>query len=813
MKIPFLGRVNNPAGRHDVDRSTLWTSPWAWRDADGLYIGHSGEGWLYRSVPMNPLVWEDPVTRLGVGTPLDLILREIGALSTDSTMGLKVLSDEREVHLVSVTWDEPGEPPAGVSDQLAEFQRASLNFLLPRKALLIGVRLKSSGALGATLAKKNLLESLKGVGEKVLGEDVPDRSQFDSDYARIERILKRYGSSAPSRVELAQLESWFNLGRGVDVLLQVTKDSIYVDDFDRIEMAVVRGFEKEVFNAPIDQWLLDATTHPAGPSVVSVRANLQTANDARARVRTNLRRRRAQMEEEMATGDIERIEDTQSYQQSQQIEHFIATSQDPILSHCSIIMARRVREAESTYIDELRNVHQIEVAPLVFRQLEALDETLPCSTKRVNPFLQDVSISMLAYSGLQGWSNLGDDTGALVGLAEPDYTPVYLDILGAPKNNKPPGMLIAGEPGSGKTYACQLLATQAVLDGQQVFFINPKGFDSLSPFAELVGGEVVKMSQLEGEQGYFDPFYFAEPAMAAEIATTFILGVLGNTGVAGGGFTGEQELRLGAGLKRGANAGARCVGEALTFVEDADVRRMVQEQILASATFALGIGVTARPRHQGRNGLTLIEFDRKLDFPDKGKSPTTYSRSERISLSAVRLVTRAAMEILVSSGGGMLVVDEAWTFLSHNEGLAALQQLGREGRSLNLLPVFATQRVADLLREGVDMESYLSRVLVMKLTDPREAHAALTLCGLDVTDERVSFLQTCDAKRATSDSPMRPAMGIHRDLRGRHAAVYIGPVPPGAHEAFTTNPEERRARDARREASGSLEVESVGLAG
>jgi hypothetical protein len=799
-----LKRVRSQAGKHDTDTGALWTAPWSWRSEDGLYIGHNGDGWLYRALPISPLAWEDPLSRLNVGSPLEVVLREIGAMSTDPAVGLALTADEREIHLLSVTWEEPGEPPAGTPEQLAEFQRACLDFLLPRKVLVLGVKLKtnslfaSSGGRRGRSGSKSLLKSLREVGERALAEDIPDRSQWDDDFGVIDRILSRAGARNCTPTELRQIESWFNLGRGVDVLLDVTKDTIFVDDFDRVEMAVVRRFSSQVSYAPEFQWALDASTHPEGPSVISVRGSLQTANAARARARSGLRRRRSQMEEEMATGDVERIEDTESFQQSQQVENWIALSQEPIVTRCSIIMARRVSEARETYIDELRNRHGIEVAPLPMRQLEALDECLPTSIKRVNPFLQDVSISQLAYCGLQGWTNLGDEGGVLAGLGDPDYMPVYLDPMAAPRANKPPAMLIAGEPGSGKTYLCQLIATQSVLGGQQVIFINPKGFDSLSPFAELVGGTVVKMSQLEGQGGYFDPFYYAEPAMAAEIATTYILGVLGNTGVAGMGFSADQELRLSAGLKRGAASGARCVLDALAYVDDPEVRRMVNEQMVASSTFGLGIGSAPRERYQSSKGLTLIEFDRKLDFPERGKNPMTYTRSERISLAAIRLVTRAAMEILVTSGGGVMVVDEAWTFLSSNEGLGALQQLGREGRSLNLLPIFATQRIDDLIKEGVDMESYISRVMVMKLTDEREALAAMKLCRLEATPDRIAFLRNAGPIRASEDSPGRPAVGLHRDLRDRHAAVFIGPVPPSAHEAFTTNPEERRARDEKR---------------
>ena len=89
----------------------------------------------------------------------------------------------------------------------------------------------------------------------------------------------------------------------------------------------------------------------------------------------------------------------------------------------------------------------------------------------------------------------------------------------------------------------------------------------------------------------------------------------------------------------------------------------------------------------------------------------------------------------------MLVVDEAWMFLKSQEGMSALNALGRLGRSQNILPVLITQRVKDFVSTGVDMEEYVSRVFAMALSDRREAEAALQLCGLDVTQERIDFLR------------------------------------------------------------------------
>jgi hypothetical protein len=100
------------------------------------------------------------------------------------------------------------------------------------------------------------------------------------------------------------------------------------------------------------------------------------------------------------------------------------------------------------------------------------------------------------------------------------------------------------------------------------------------------------------------------------------------------------------------------------------------------------------------------------------------------------------------------------------------------------------------------MEGYLSRVFCLKLSDPREARAALELCKLEPTEQRINWLSSCGPVAATDDRPARPPRALHRDLDDRHAAVILGPTPPWVYEALTTNPQERKAREERRRAGG-----------
>lgn len=795
----------------DEQSDTFWTTPWAWRDEEGLYVGWNKQVWLYRQLPLYPLTWEDPPERLGAGAQLANIMYELAETTRDRVGGLAQLAARREIHVLSVVWESRVLPPEGTPPALVEYLDAALQMTAPRKMLVVGVKLRSSvtesllnsatGAKGS--GRKKLKDQLKDVATQVLNEDVPDLTPYTSDRQAVTQIFDRNRATIPTSDVYDQLESWYNHGLGPDVTVLEGKDFLAVDGGDRLEMAAVMRFDNPVMRAPDATWLADAFNASDSPAtVVSIRGEIEPATVARQRARSSQRRIAAQAEEDAATGDLGRVEDTITFQLAQEMETMFAAG-EPIVTKCSMVLARRVNASAESYIDELRTRWGIKVTPLQHRQLAALDETLPCSSKRVNPFLQDVTIPLLAYAGLPAFGELGDATGVHVGLCAPDFTPTYLNPLGAPAANLPPACLIAGDPGSGKTFLAQSLATQSVLAGLQTIFINPKYSESLEPFARLVGGDVVKLSGVENEAGFFDPFRFTPDAqIAAKIANDYILDVLGSRG-AGTGFSPEQEIALSAGLQRAAHAGVRCVGDALTFVEDAKVADLVRQQAEGDPTFRLGISPVPVVPFRSGAGLTLIEFDRPLDFPEKGVAPSDYSRQQRIALAAVRLVTRASVEILAASRGGAIFLDEAWVFLSSSEGLATLQRLGRLGRSQNILPVFATQRVDDLLREGVDMEGYLSRVFAMKLNDEREAAAALRLCGLTATPERIAWLRAAGPRREEKGVRGRPAFALHRDLKGRHAAVLIGPVPPAAHTAFTTNPEERRLRE---EAAKGLEV-------
>ncbi|MGH9068050.1 MAG: ATP-binding protein, partial [Acidimicrobiales bacterium] len=244
------------------------------------------------------------------------------------------------------------------------------------------------------------------------------------------------------------------------------------------------------------------------------------------------------------------------------------------------------------------------------------------------------------------------------------------------------------------TVLMQHLCVQAKLQGARAIYINPKGFESLSPMLEVAGGTQVRMSALEDRPGALDPFCLGLGPIAADIVGRHILSVMR--------MTEDEDLALTEGLMRAGRAGVRCAGEALGFVDHPDVANKVLRQCRASPTFSLAIADRPRDAFTMADRLTLIEFDRQLDLPESSKPENTYERHERVALAAMRLVTRMSMELLMLPDddgihrGGVMALDEAWTFLSHAESIAFLQRLGREARSQGVFPILATHRIADL---------------------------------------------------------------------------------------------------------------------
>ena len=348
--------------------------------------------------------------------------------------------------------------------------------LVPRKGLYLGVELWPEVTdAGAMMA------NLRNIAVGWLGDHVPDLAPYQKDKAMMDSIFGRWGASRLTAADNDRIESWYNDAKGPDVTVVADQHRLLIDRHEVLEFAALVDFERFRLNDPSDTWLAAAFGHQEKAVAVSIRAEMQRPEVVRSRARSVQRKVRSQIEEQLKTSDLERAEDHDLVGLAKQVEDHFAAGGEAILSKCSVILARKASAADQTYIDLLRNAYGIRVRPLAHRQFQALSETLPGSTARAARFEHDLLIPMVAHAGLSAWSDLGDDNGVLLGMVLPDLVPTLLDTEAASRRSKPPGFVVVGEPGGGKTFVLQSIAYQSVLDGKRVIMINPKTDDDLSP--------------------------------------------------------------------------------------------------------------------------------------------------------------------------------------------------------------------------------------------------------------------------------------------------------------------------------------------
>jgi hypothetical protein len=364
--------------------------------------------------------------------------------------------------------------------------------------------------------------------------------------------------------------------------------------------------------------------------------------------------------------------------------------------------------------------------------------------------------------------------------------------------------LAAGFVPTHNTFLLQFLCYQFALLNIPVWFINPKGEDSLSDYAHFCGGELVAISNLQTEIGAFDPFRFAKGRDIVQIATDHITTSLNNNGDT---LDMDDVIAISQALQEGVDHGAGSVGKSLWYHLPPN-RHHVAERVInwarANANFALGIGWEPKEELGGGRRFTVVEFDQGAALPER-TDPNTLTMGENSAIAGQRLLWRAGIEIMKTAGGGVVAGDEAWTFLSSPNAAEIINGLNRKGRSLGIFLALMTQRIADI--DTADLEAYLSRVAVMHLEDLAEIEAALKLCRMESTPELVNLIRgakperpiAADPERRIPARPAKPAQMIFRDINGRHGVATVEPVVERYRLAFSTNRKDKVTRQQDRE--------------
>ncbi len=828
-----------------VSVDQMWPTTMKALTKDGRAIGTDNSVWLYRAVPLAPVVdARSPEEGLATGDPIQDVLEELAAI-TRTRVPRRAMSKNayRDVHilLVNIPWHY--SPP--LDSPLYSYLSASFsNVDIDRRMLVMGVKLQSLITIdgGVRESVESLVESLI-VGAAPL-------SDYDRDFADVSAIMSRSGLLSISPSDYSLLNGWWNYGQAPDTPMLTHLDHLHIfrgadslraaavvmrEDSElhceewgiekghhTITFGCVRNFELEFANPTDFRARWGASLVDRGALCVSIRGKVEPSAVTRGELRRRKKNYIDDINERMGQNKMERQEQTELLQQLDEMEGIYATGGPATLIDCGTIVAVGGYDRRTGYdISDFGQGTAVVIDTMNARQDSAIMETMLCSPVRSVPHLHDVPSHTIAASGLTAQSMVGDRDGALLGFTERDHQPAYLSPTAAADEDSLSLAIVVGQSGSGKTQTMLYLADQfsrmktAYGERSPVIIIDPKAGSHHDEAVKLSGGRVHSLDDLIFSDGVFDPMRFSSTmTVGVELASTMLLAIN-----PWGTMKEDYETPLIKALAYGAEQGADCVGEALSVAmrdrqAPGDMVQKVFDLAGASPMFRACVGMNhGGPRLRTSEGITLIKVgEGNLDLPEPG-SVQEATQQQRIALALVRMMVFGSAAAL-SMRSGVLMLDEAWVMLS--AGRSEMNRLGRLARSQQVLPILFTQKITDALDAG--LSGYIGRGLILPIQDRDEAAAACELFRLEATPERMDRITAkayvggntdtttapnWNSMRAlrdvTTGAVLRGAVGIYVDLAGRAVPVEIK-IPTAFLERASTNPEDIRRRMAQQHA-------------
>ena len=378
---------------------------------------------------------------------------------------------------------------------------------------------------------------------------------------------------------------------------------------------------------------------------------------------------------------------------------------------------------------------------------------------------------------------VGSEAGLYVGhTLSGSRQPVLFDATEASRTSRPPAVLCAGTPGSGKTLTAQLLALHAFLCGSRIVDVDPKGDHRLD---EVVGAEHVERIELRPDlehRGALDPLRIAPADLRAELAYSFLTELLPAP------VPPQWQTEIRAAVAAEAAADGRSCAAVVERLEagDEDACAAARAITVHAESGLLQLGFASSdvppPSAEEERAVTSLRVA-NLTLPLPGTPRAEMSAEERTGRALLRLLAANALHLMGQdwSRHKVLLFDELWTLLGDAAGLALLQRINRLCRSLNATPILVTQVLGDV----EDLTDLVGCVFAFGVETDGEAQRVLELLGLDPDDA---------ALRAQLRG-FRRGRCLMRDYEGRVAPVQIDLADPSLVAALDTSPR-RRAEDA-----------------
>lgn len=306
--------------------------------------------------------------------------------------------------------------------------------------------------------------------------------------------------------------------------------------------------------------------------------------------------------------------------------------------------------------------------------------------------------------------------------------PVFFDTHFPIINNKPPGILVTGSPGSGKTWLLLLLCSHASLMGKTNVILDPKGdFIALKKLEREGILENIKVWNLapqvdnkesmvaDENNGVLDPMtFFDNPDENVALAKSVI------TSLVGGTLTDVQSNYLVPVLKDVVASQSPSFNEVVSRLSRNQKEEIRTLGIQLNALSGLGLAkllFTDRRKQKAQKveligGTTVINL-MGLSLPVPGSNQKTWIENEKLSMTIMALITNfvtsAMLKDISKEIFKMVTIDEAWSVMASQTGRDLINKVGLLGRSLNVALLLATQSPNHIEKvDGVDISNTIS---------------------------------------------------------------------------------------------------------
>lgn len=363
--------------------------------------------------------------------------------------------------------------------------------------------------------------------------------------------------------------------------------------------------------------------------------------------------------------------------------------------------------------------------------------------------------------------------------------PVFFDTHTPIFNNNPPGILITGSPGSGKTFLALTLTTICAIIGKTTIVLDPKGdFMGLTYLKNVIGKENIKFWNLNNSKrkGILDPFYMVQDkgeqlGLVIQVIGMFI-----------GGLSDSKLSVLAPIVKdvqESVTPSLMMVTEALLTSDRQDARDLGSQLDLISrlqfANLCFAPGSDRKDIVEIEKGITIItmiglELTEKSDNENSGSFDSSNNK-KNLSSAIFFLLTdfiRRIMNDDNSSRPKTLIIDEAWAVLSSSAGAECIKAVARLGRSKKLALILVTQNNRDI--ENMKIDNTITTHFAFR-TDFSEAEGIIRGMRLPTNEENQSLLSNLGTGEC-----------LMKDFLGRCSTVQISNWKNDWNEAFETNP-------------------------